>query len=234
MEEITREQPAEGRTGAMEELARDPSSRKRFLKAVGGAGAISAFGIFLAACGGDDDEGGSSASTTPTEKTTGTAKQDLEILNYALTLEYLEAAFYADVVKSGVVTDAKIASLAQKIGQNEQEHVDALIATVKKLGGTPAAKPKTSFQSVIDGGPMMILETAATVENLGAAAYLGQAGRLMNPEVLAAALAIHSVEARHAAALNTLVGKTVVPDGAFAKPASMDEVLPQVKPFIVS
>jgi hypothetical protein len=81
---------------------------------------------------------------------------------------------------------------------------------------------------------MMILETAATVENLGAAAYLGQAGRISSPEVLAAALSIHTVEARHAAALNTLVGKTVVPDGAFAKPATMDEVLPQVKPFLVS
>ena len=78
----------------------------------------------------------------------------------------------------------------------------------------------------------MVLETAATVENLGAAAYLGQAGRIESKDILAAALSIHCVEARHAAALNRLVGKSIVPDGAFAKPASMDEVLPKVKPFL--
>ena len=77
------------------------------------------------------------------------------------------------------------------------------------------------------------LETAATVENLGAAAYLGQAPRIQSKTVLASALAIHTVEGRHAALLNSVVGKTIVPDGAFAKPASMDEVLPKVKPFIV-
>ena len=87
---------------------------------------------------------------------------------------------------------------------------------------------------MIKGGEKKVLETAATVENLGAAAYLGQAGLIQSKEVLAAALAIHSVEGRHAAALNQAVGKTIVPDGAFAKPASMDEVLPQVKPFLQS
>ena len=117
------------------------------------------------------------------------------------------------------------------IRDNEQEHVDALTATVEKLGGKPK-RPKTNFDAVIEGGVNMVLETAAVVENLGAAAYLGQAGRIKSKEILAAALAIHSVEGRHAAALNTVVGKTIVPDGAFAKPASMEEVLPQVKPFL--
>ena len=70
------------------------------------------------------------------------------------------------------------------------------------------------------------------MENLGAAAYLGQAGRIQSKEVLAAALAFHSVRGRHAAALNSVVGKTIVPDGAFAKPASMEEVLPKVQPFL--
>ena len=93
-------------------------------------------------------------------------------------------------------------------------------------------RPKTNFDAVLEGGQDMILQTAAVVENLGAAAYLGQAGRIQSKKILAAALAIHSVEARHAAALNTVVGKTIVPDGAFAKPASMEEVLPQVKPFL--
>jgi rubrerythrin len=216
-------------TTAMQELARDPGSRKRFLKMVGAAGAAGAFSIFLAACGDDDDEGGGGATTEDTA-----AKEsggDLEIVNYALTLEYLEADFYKQVVDSGEVTDRKIAEMAKMIGENEQEHVDALLAVAKNLG-KPAAKPKTKFDSVIQGGPEMILDTAASVENLGAAAYLGQASRIQSKEILSAALAIHTVEGRHAAALNTLVGKTIVPDGAFAKPASMGEVLESVKPFI--
>lgn len=70
------------------------------------------------------------------------------------------------------------------------------------------------------------------MENLGAAAYLGQAGRIKSKEILAAALSIHTVEGRHAAALNQVVGRTIVPDGAFARPASMDEVLSKMKPFL--
>ena len=76
-------------------------------------------------------------------------------------------------------------------------------------------------------------ELAATVENLGAAAYLGQAPRIESPEVLSSALAIHSVEGRHAAALNTLLGKSITPDGAFAEAADVKTVLKSVEPFIV-
>jgi rubrerythrin len=221
----------------MEELADDPSSRKRFLKMVGGAGAASAFAVFLAACGSDDETGataGGGDTSSGTKASGKDAKKDLEIVNYALTLEYLEAEFYNQVIDSGQVKDKKIAELAKKIGENEQEHVDALTATVEKLGGTPAPKPKTKFEDVISGGPDTILKTAAEVENLGAAAYLGQAGKITGTEVLAAALSIHSVEARHASALNTLLGKSATPDGAFAKPASMAKVLKAVKPFIAS
>jgi rubrerythrin len=210
---------------AMKELASDPSSRKRFLKMVGGTGAASAFGIFLAACGSDDQQ----KSAKP--KPAGSAKEDLAIVQYALTLEHLETDFYTAVIASGAIKDKKLGDVAKMIRENEQQHVQALTATVKQLGGTPK-KPKTNFDSVTKGGKAMILQTAATVENLGAAAYLGQAPRIKSKEVLAAALSIHTVEGRHAAALNQVVGKTIVPDGAFAKPASMAEVLPKVKPFL--
>jgi len=218
---------------AMQELARDEASRKRFLKMMGGAGA-GAFALFLAACGGDDEPaGGTSSGVAGSKEKRGGGAQDLEIVQYALTLEHLETDFYAAVIASGVVKDRKLGEVAKLIHENEQAHVEALTATVKQLGGKPKP-PKTNFDAVIEGGMKMVLETAATVENLGAAAYLGQAGRIQSKEVLAAALSIHTVEARHAAALNSVVGKTIVPDGAFAKPASMAEVLPKVKPFLAA
>ena len=221
-------------SGALHELAEDPGDRKRFLRMMGGAGAASALAIFIAACGGDDEESSSSSSSSGSSTMAdsgGSTKGDLEIVQYALTLEHLETDFYNAVIDSGVVKDMALAETAKMIRDNEQEHVDALTATVKKLGGKPK-RPKTNFDAVLEGGEKMVLETAATVENLGAAAYLGQAGRIKSKEILAAALAIHSVEGRHAAALNSVVGKTIVPDGAFAKPASMEEVLPKVKPFL--
>src|SRR5215210_1256738 len=194
---------ADGRTpGALRELADDPADRKRFLRMMGGAGAATAFAIFAAACG-DDDEGSTSGGSSTTKTNSESAMAgDLEIVQYALTLEHLETDFYNTVIDAGVITDKALAETAKLIRDNEQEHVDALTGTVKKLGGKPQ-RPKTNFDAVIDGGPEMVLETAATVENLGAAAYLGQAGRIKSKEILAAALAIHSVEGRHAAALNS-------------------------------
>ncbi|HEX8647581.1 MAG TPA: ferritin-like domain-containing protein [Thermoleophilaceae bacterium] len=224
--------------GAVRELNEDVDSRRRFLKMVGGAGAASAFAIFAAACGEDEESSGGSGSTSTTTQSDnsmngGSKGGDLEIVQYALTLEHLETDFYNAVLEAGVIKDKALGKVAMQIRNNEQEHVDALTATVKQLGGTPE-KPKTDFTSVIQGGAKKILATAAEVENLGAAAYLGQAPRIKSKDVLAAALSIHTVEARHAAALNRVVGKTIVPDGAFAKPASMDEVLPKVKPFLAA
>jgi rubrerythrin len=225
--------------GAMERLATDPSDRKRFLKAVGGTAGAGAFALFLAACGSDSKKSssssGSSSSTTSSQQATaktGTemfGKGDLGILGYALTLEYLETQFYADAAKSGKLS-GKVLSVAKEFGAEESEHVKALEATIKKLGGKLPAKPKAKFPLTSEKS---ILKLASTVENLGANAYLGQAGNIKNKEVLAAALSIHSVEARHAAVLNTVIGKDITPDGAFSKPASADEVLAAVKPFLV-
>ena len=153
---------------------------------------------------------------------------DLGIVNYALTLEYLEAAFYADVAKSGLFKGDDLA-LIEQIGQAEQEHVDALVATAKQLGGKPAAEPKAQFP--LDDA-MSVLQLAAEVENLGAAAYLGQAANIESPDILAAALSIHSVEGRHAAVLNVLIGDEPTPDGAFAQGADMQTVLDSVQPFL--
>jgi len=225
---------------AMERLATDPSDRKRFLKAVGGTAGAGAFALFLAACGSDDKSSGSSGAsgTTSTQQAPAGAKTgtemfgagDLGILGYALTLEYLETQFYADAAKSGKLK-GKVLAVAKEFGEEEGEHVKALEATIKKLGGKLPAKPKAKFPLK---DQKSILKLAATVENLGANAYLGQAGNIESKEVLAAALSIHSVEARHASVLNTVIGQDISPDGAFAKPASAAEVLKAVQPFLQS
>ena len=213
--------------GALRELAEDDASRKKFLKMVGGTGAAGAFSLFLAACG--DDKKDPTRSGQAAQTSSGAGGEDVKILNYALTLEHLETAFYKAVVASGLFTGARAATI-KRFGEQEAEHVDALTAAVKKFGGTPAAAPKTKFPLTSAGA---VLNLAATVENLGAAAYLGQAANIQSKEALASALAIHTVEARHAATLTMLLGKSIVPDGAFAKPASMEEVMPKIKPFIV-
>ncbi|MCW2972198.1 MAG: twin-arginine translocation pathway signal protein [Thermoleophilia bacterium] len=231
----TQEQLDEPRAkSALEQLESDHYSRGRFLKLVGGAGAVGAFGMLVAACGGDDKKSKTTASTMAktTASTTSTMAPkggDLEIVNYALTLEYLEAAFYAAAIDSGLFKGAELEAI-KIIGQHEQEHVTALAAAAKSLG-TPATEPKAKFPLE---DRMSVLKLAATVENLGAAAYLGQAANIQDAGILAAGLSIHSVEARHAAALNTLIGENFVPDGAFAKAATMDEVLAAVKPFLVA
>jgi rubrerythrin len=225
---------------ALEELDRDPSSRSRFLKAIGTTGAVAAFGTFLAACGSDSKSSSSSSSSSSTTttpmasgSTSGTemfGKGDLGIVGYALTLEYLETDFYKQAVASGKLKGDALA-VAKRFGEEEAEHVAALEGALKKAGGKLPAKPKGKFP--LDSQDA-ILKLAATVENLGAAAYLGQAGLIQDKEILAAALSIHSIEARHAATLNTVLGKDITPDGAFAAPADAKAVLAKVQPFIAS
>lgn len=221
----------------MKELATDLASRKRFLKMLGGGGAAAAsFGLLLSACGGDDDSGAAEVEISegpdppPPSEPPPEPAADVDIVNYALTLEYVEADFYGEVIESGLFSGSEL-DLLMVIGDHELQHVEALANTVGALGGTPVAKPRTTFTL---GSASAVAALAATVENLGASAYLGQAGNIKSEEVLAAALSIHTVEARHAAALNRLTGRPPTPDGAFAQPATMAQVLPQVRPFIVS
>jgi hypothetical protein len=219
---------------AVEQLARDDVERKRFLKmtgrTIGSAAAASGLAAFVAACGSSSSSSSTStaaATASTTTATTAPSGGDLAIVNYALTLEYLEDQFYSKVVASGLFSGSTL-SVLKTFGAEEHQHVLALKAVATTLG-TPAAKPTGKFPLT---SASSVAKLAATVENLGAAAYLGQAGNIKNKEILAAALAIHTVEARHAATLNTLLKLSPTPNGAFGAPMSMSQVLAAVKPFI--
>src|SRR6185295_20316420 len=129
---------------ALSRVASDPVSRRKLLAVTGGSTALAAF---LAACGSDDGTTTSTSTSNAAAGESGTekfGKGDVGILNYALTLEYLETAFYEDVVKSGLFKGSDLATI-RKFGEEEAEHVTALTGFVKQMGGTPAPKPKTEF-----------------------------------------------------------------------------------------
>jgi rubrerythrin len=151
---------------------------------------------------------------------------DVEILNFALTLEYLEADFYRQAQKLGLKGDYK--GLAEEFGAHEQAHVDALTDTIGQLGGKPAKQPTFAFglKSQKD-----FEKLAVTLEDTGVSAYNGAAPMIESKEVLAAAGSIVQVEARHAAALRYLGGMSPT-KGPFDETLSMDEVLEAVKPLI--
>jgi len=153
---------------------------------------------------------------------------DLAILNFALTLEYLETDFYTVKGKSvGLSGEAK--SLATLVGQQEAEHVAALTKAITAAGGTPVKKPTFVFP-VTDQASF--LKLAYVLENTGVGAYNGAGPSLTNPAYLAAAGSIVQVEARHAAAIGLLTGESVTPDGAFDKPLSKAQVLAKAGPLI--
>jgi rubrerythrin len=218
---------------AMEDLARDPASRRSFLQKVGGGTAAGSFALFLAACGSKKTQPTPGGSDPRTGAGTGTdryGKGDLGIALYALELEYIETDFYSKAIATGKLT-GRLLELAKRFQAQEAQHVAALEAYVTQHGGKPPAKPQTKFTLT---SPATILQQAVTFENLGASAYLGQLTRITDKELLAAALTIHSVEGRHAAALSVAAGLTPTPNGAFAIPQTATNVIAAIQPNLVA
>lgn len=153
---------------------------------------------------------------------------DVDILNFALTLEYLEAAFYNEKGRE-VALSGTAKSYAKAFGEQEHDHVLALTGTIKQLGGAPVKKPTFVFP-VTDQASFLAL--ASTLENTGVGAYNGAAPSLKSKQVLAAAGSIVQVEARHAAAIELLLEKSPTPSGGFDVPLTEQQVLAAAGPLI--
>ncbi|CAN5847234.1 hypothetical protein BH24BAC1_BH24BAC1_02290 [soil metagenome] len=140
-------------------------------------------------------------------------EQIVEVLNFALTLEYLEFEFYDRALSSSGLVTGRNRRAIEIIRKHEMQHVEFLRKTIMALGGTPVAKPMFDFTA---GGRFPDWNTnedtfyaiAQALEDTGVRAYKGQAPNLMsNDAVLTAALQIHSVEARHAAKIRLIRGQ---------------------------
>jgi rubrerythrin len=156
-----------------------------------------------------------------------TGSSDVDILNFALTLEYLESTFYEEA-KSRAKASGELKSLVNLLAKDEQQHVEALEGTIKKLGGKPVAEPKFDFPY---NGTAGFLKLAQTFEDTGVSAYNGAAPMIKSKEVLTAAGSIVQVEARHAAAIRLQNSEEPAPT-AFDTPLDEKQVLKAVEPFL--
>jgi len=201
--------------GAPVLVFREEADRRNFLK---GAALVGVGGTFVAA-----------TSSDPRAFAQGSAS-DLEILNYALTLEYLEAEFYTQGIDGGVLSGREL-ELVTPIRDHEQAHVAAITETVQGMGGTPTAKPMFMFPEGTFTDRTMFLTAASMFEELGVDAYHGQVANIQSGDVLAAAASIAGVESRHAAILADLTGGNPFP-APFEDNKTMEQVLEAAGQFI--
>jgi len=155
---------------------------------------------------------------------------DVGILNYALTLEYLERAFYNEAAKNNRKGKYRLGgrekNFLMAVARDERAHVKYL---EKALGSNAVAEPKFDFGKTTSDRKLF-LQTAFALENTGVGAYSGQAFNIVDPSILAAALSIVTIEARHAGVIGGLIkgDKGIAPDGPFDDPLDANQVLKAV------
>lgn len=157
---------------------------------------------------------------------------DVDVLNFALTLEFLEAAFYDQAIKDVSGLDGDVKEVTEQLQKDEAEHVEALMATITDLGGTPVEAPGVDFGDAF-ASVDSYLELSQTFEDTGVSAYNGAAPNIESKEVLAAAGSIVQIEARHAAVIRFLREEPIAPS-AFDEALEMQAVLDAVEPFVKS
>jgi rubrerythrin len=153
---------------------------------------------------------------------------DVAIVNFALTLETIEAAFYKQALAAKGLS-GPVKKALQEIAAHEDAHAGQLKQTLDQLGATASPAPKTRFPSL--GGQRQVLDVAIQLEETGVGAYNGAAPLIESPDLLIAAGSIVQVEARHAAALRELAGRDPAP-AAFDRALSQSEVQSRVNPFV--
>ncbi len=207
------------------------ASRRGFL--VGSAKVAGGGALGLALAGRFGAVGTLAQDATPSAAMESDFADDLEILNYALTLEHLEATFYREGLETFMEDDFDegVYDNLTLVAEHEAAHVELLTQTITDLGGEPVEEAEYDFGYGDD--PEAFLEVAAALENTGVSAYDGAGAAIENVDLLAVAGQIVAVEARHASYLNLVTGEVPFP-ASFEKPLSKDEVLEIASPFIQS
>ena len=154
---------------------------------------------------------------------------DVDILQFALTLEHLEARMYVDMNATGILT-GKEKTYLEIFGSHEAAHVAAITSTLTSLGATPVTA-QSSYNFPAFNTREAILNFAKTVEDTGVGAYQGAAAAITNKDILAAAGSIVQIEARHAALINLLLGLDPVPQAATSG-LTIDQVNAAVGPIL--
>ena len=200
------------------------TGRADFLRTVLKAGAgVAAVGLTGAMLSGGSAHAASALGLSSKLNAAGVPQSDIDILNYALTLEHIEASFYAGVKPADAPT-RQAAAYVKIIAGHEAAHVAALTAAIKQFGGTPVAAKMYKF-------PKISFPFGITVENLGVGAYLGAAPMIKTGAILLTAASIVTVEARHAAAWAALNQEPDFTKGAFDAGIPMAKVVAAVTPF---
>ncbi len=165
-----------------------------------------------------------------------TPRTDVEILNFALILEFLEADYYARAVEVNMrrpYLKRRVPELAQKLRDDENTHAVAITARIQELGGTPVSRPSFQFPAETFISEVAFLDLAATFEQNGVGAYLGAAPLVKRGDVLRFAASIYGVEARHTSLIRMASGRLASP-AALESPLSALEVATRSAPFIVA
>jgi hypothetical protein len=158
--------------------------------------------------------------------------RDVDILNYILTLEYLEADFYSRGLDANLLSGRDL-ELVEPIAGHEKEHVALISSTIQDLGADPIEEPQLDYPGGTFSGRDKFLDTANTIESLQVKAYHGQVTNVKDTNLLGAAASIAGTESRHAAIVADLAGRNPFPSPIEAA-RSKKKVLRAARAFVQS